>query len=204
MLFINNNNRAESSSSSSVSFESASSNKCCGESSKTGGCSKDTLGVLCGAEGRTSSGSDFQSAEDILDNVLTSAGCKEFFNSDPSILEMHHGLLLEGSPPPVYFISSPSTPVYPQVLTPGTPQELDPDIISNLAIDLASDEEHRSIQFLQSKASSSIDSGSVCRTPSDTTKNVTFNPQVITVDTICEANYSPPKPTCAIKRTTGT
>lgn len=46
MLFINNNNRAESSSSSSVSFESASSNKCCGESSKTGGCSKDTLGVL--------------------------------------------------------------------------------------------------------------------------------------------------------------
>lgn len=79
-----------------------------------------------------------------------------------------------------------------QVLTPGTPQELDPDIISNLAIDLASDEEHRSIQFLQSKASSSIDSGSVCRTPSDTTKNVTFNPQVITVDTICEANYSPP------------
>uniref|UniRef100_A0AAR5Q0G7 Diacylglycerol lipase-alpha n=1 Tax=Dendroctonus ponderosae TaxID=77166 RepID=A0AAR5Q0G7_DENPD len=192
MLFINNNNRAESSSSSSVSFESASSNKCCGESSKTGGCSKDTLGVLCGAEGRTSSGSDFQSAEDILDNVLTSAGCKEFFNSDPSILEMHHGLLLEGSPPPVYFISSPSTPVYPQVLTPGTPQELDPDIISNLAIDLASDEEHRSIQFLQSKASSSIDSGSVCRTPSDTTKNVTFNPQVITVDTICEANYSPP------------
>ncbi|XP_066255734.1 diacylglycerol lipase-alpha isoform X3 [Euwallacea similis] len=193
-LCSNNNNNTESSSSSNVSFESASSNnKCCGESSKgTGGCNKDFLNVECTFEGRTSSGSDFQSAEDILDNVLTHAGCKEFFSSDPNILEMHQELLMEGSPPPVYFISSPSTPVYPQLLSPGTPQELDPDILSNLAIDLASDDEPRTIQFHQSKSASSADSGSICRTPSDTTKNVTFNPQVITVDTICEANYSPP------------
>ncbi|CAH1129425.1 unnamed protein product [Ceutorhynchus assimilis] len=184
-LFINNNN--ESSSSSNLSFESASSsNKCC---SKTdGGCKKESLlGVGCSIEARPSSGSDFQSAEDILDNVLTSAGCKEFFNSDPNILED-----LLASPPP-YFRSSSSTPVYPQLLSPSTPQELDPDIISNLAIDLASDDVHRSIQFQPSKPSSSIDSGSVCRTPSDTIKNVTFNPQVITVDSVvCEAHYSPP------------
>ncbi|KAF7279477.1 hypothetical protein GWI33_007192 [Rhynchophorus ferrugineus] len=193
-LIVNNN--IESSSSSNLSFESASSNnKCCSTSSRqdAGNSQKNTLEVVSTRDGRTSSGSEFQSAEDILDNVLTSAGCKEFFNSDSNILEMHSDLLAEGSPPPGYFGSSPTTPIYPQILSPGSPQELDPDILSNLAIDLSMDDEHRSIQFHpSSKASSSVDSGSVCRTPSDTTKNVTFNPQVITVDTICEASYSPP------------
>ncbi|KAL1488240.1 hypothetical protein ABEB36_015195 [Hypothenemus hampei] len=188
----NNNNNNGSSSSSNISYESASSgNKCCDQSKE--GCKKDTLNIISSC-GRTSSGSDFQSAEDILDNVLTSAGCKEFFSSDPNILELHQEFLAEDSPPGVYFISSPATPVYPQLLSPGTPQELDPDIVSNLAIDLASDDEPRSIQFTTqgTKTNSSVDSGSVCRTPSDTIKNVTFNPQVITVDTICESNYSPP------------
>jgi len=65
---------------------------------------------------RTSeSGSDFQSAEEILDNVLASAGCKEFFSSDPNILDLHPDTLMEDNPQPVYFIRSASTPVYPQV-----------------------------------------------------------------------------------------
>lgn len=85
-----------------------------------------------------------------------------------------------------------------QVMSPCSPQEIDPDIISNLAIDLSLDEEHRSIHFQKapsrSQPSSSVDSGSMCRTPSDTTKNVTFNPQVITVDaTVCQPRYSPPR-----------
>lgn len=72
-------------------------------------------------------------------------------------------------------------------MSPMSPQEMDQDLISNLAIDLSLDEEHRSIQFPPSKPSSSVDSGSVCRTPSDVQKNVTFNPQVVTVDAaVCE------------------
>lgn len=83
-------------------------------------------------------------------------------------------------------------------MSPCSPQEVDQDLISNFAIDLNLDEEHRAIHFQkppsQSQQSSSVDSGSMCRTPSDTTKNVTFNPQVITVDAIiCEPRYSPPR-----------
>lgn len=80
------------------------------------------------------------------------------------------------------------------MLSPSSPQEIDPDFVSNLAIDLVSPDESRSIiQYHPNKpGSSSADSGSVCRTPSDTTKNVTFNPQVVTVDTSCEIPYSPP------------
>lgn len=84
-------------------------------------------------------------------------------------------------------------------MSPCSPSEIDQDLISNLAIDLNLDEEHRAIHIhnrrppSQSQLSSSVDSGSMCRTPSDVPKNVTFNPQVITVDpTMCE-NYSPPR-----------
>lgn len=75
----------------------------------------------------------------------------------------------------------------PQILSPSTPQEIDPDLISNLAIDLNLEEENRSIihnPILRDDSSiktNSIDSGSVCRTPSET-RNVTFNPQVINID----------------------
>lgn len=77
----------------------------------------------------------------------------------------------------------------PQVLSPSTPQEVDPDLISNLAIDLNLEEENRSIQFHPiiltkddtSTKTNSIDSGSVCRTPSEP-RNVTFNTQVFNID----------------------
>lgn len=85
-------------------------------------------------------------------------------------------------------------------MSPCSSAEIDQDLISNLAIDLNLDEEHRAIHIhsrrprSQSQFSSSVDSGSMCRTPSDVPKNVTFNPQVITVDaTVCEEQYSPPR-----------
>ncbi|XP_060532736.1 diacylglycerol lipase-alpha isoform X2 [Cylas formicarius] len=189
-LIINNNN-SESSSSSNLSFESASSsNKCCSNAQRNvpNSCHKNADIKECCA----TSESEFQSAEDILDNVLSSAGCKEFFNSESNFLDTHGDLLQDDSPPSAYFRSTSTTPAHPQLLSPSSPQDIDPDFVSNLAIDLSLDEEHRSIQFHQNKQESSVDSGSMCRTPSDTTKNVTFNPQVITVDSACETHYSPP------------
>lgn len=56
------------------------------------------------------SGSEFQSAEDILDNVLVSAGCKEFFNSDSNIIESNFDFLPENSSDSImtgYFCDSP-------------------------------------------------------------------------------------------------
>lgn len=46
------------------------------------------MSIFCSRDnGCHTSEGDFQSAEDILDNVLASAGCKDFFNSDSNILE---------------------------------------------------------------------------------------------------------------------
>ncbi|CAG9814969.1 unnamed protein product [Phaedon cochleariae] len=193
------NNNAESSSSSNLSYESASSStKCCGGRSTA----EEVCQTLeCGGTECEPSDNEFQSAEDILDNVLASAGCKEFFNSESNFLETHFDLLqeqLSDSPSVGYFGSCPTT--YPQMTSPTSPYEIDPDLISNLAIDLNLDQEHRSLHFQKpptrshSHPSSSIDSGSACRTPCDHPKNVTFNPQVVTVDaSICDPPYSPPR-----------
>lgn len=66
--------------------------------------------------GYGNSDGEFQSAEDILDNVLASAGCKEFFNSESNFLETHFDLLHEhiSESPSVSFLSH-SSSVYPQV-----------------------------------------------------------------------------------------
>lgn len=75
----------------------------------------------------------------------------------------------------------------PQILSPSTPQEIDPDLISNLAIDLNLEEENRSaihnpiLKDDSSTKGNSIDSGSVCKTPSEP-KYVTFSPQVLNID----------------------
>ncbi|XP_045466398.1 diacylglycerol lipase-alpha isoform X2 [Harmonia axyridis] len=125
---------------------------------------------------------DFQSAEDILDNVLISAGCKEFFNSTPSFLETHFDIF-EGDKqqenPKLCRLVYQSSPT---LLSPNTPEDLDQDLLSNLAIDLNLQESNRSMHIYSSK-SNSVDSGSTCRTPSDS-KNVTFNPQVINIEHI--------------------
>lgn len=86
-----------------------------------------------------------------------------------------------------------------QVLSPSSPNA-DPDLISNLAIDISLDEEHRSNYYQHSKTGSSIDSGSVCRTPSDITKNVTFNPQV-TIS--LSPSFTPPSCAAASQRAQG-
>ncbi|KAK9886536.1 hypothetical protein WA026_016811 [Henosepilachna vigintioctopunctata] len=123
---------------------------------------------------------DFQSAEDILDNVMISAGCKEFFSSTPTFLETHfdffEGEKQEDSPNLCRLVYQSS----PTLLSPNSPDEFDQDMISNLAIDLNLQESKRSMNIYNSK-SNSVDSGSTCRTPSDC-KNVTFNPQVINIE----------------------
>lgn len=151
---------------------------------------------------------DFQSAENILDSVIESAGCSDFFNSKTTFLETHFDeTMFESEQPKVEempfiltkpvlkrpnILLAPPAPRIPprqptpEVLPPPSPQpEIDPDAILNFAIDLTLDEEHRSVQFNQliadTSKSNSIDSGSACRTPSET-KFVTFNPQVINID----------------------
>lgn len=160
-----------SASSSNLSFESA----CCSHDSR----------IEEESETRNVATSDeFQSAEDILDNVMATAGCADYFNAKtPTYLETHFDEYFDEIrvEVPVAKVAPMRKTSSPLVLSPSTPQEVDPDVISNFAIDLNLDEEHRSLQFLQGSKSNSVDSGSTCRTPSDT-KNVTFNPQVINID----------------------
>ncbi|CAG9855011.1 unnamed protein product [Phyllotreta striolata] len=190
-LLVNNN--IESSSSSNISYESASSgNRCCQDTSTR---DNSCMDLHCGGQDYDPSDSEFQSAEDILDNVLASAGCKEFFNSESNILETNFDFLPD-QPQSLTIGYFGNSPVFSTVTSPCSQQEIDQDLISNLAIDLNLDEEHRAIRIQKapSQISSSVDSGSVCRTPSDITKNVTFNPEVITVDAAaCESRSSPPK-----------
>lgn len=114
---------------------------------------------------------DFQSAEDILDSVMVTAGCADFFNSKTTFLETHFD-------------------EEPQLLS--SPQDIDPDIISNFAIDLNLPQQNQSMQFNMrnqpenNSKTNSIDSGSMCRTPSEH-KNVTFNPQVINIESPIES-----------------
>lgn len=100
-----NNGSPATNSSSNLSYESAaSSNKCTS-------CDKDIPNKCCGSLDRMISGEsdEFQSAEDILDNVLVSAGCKDFFDSQKGFLETHFDLLEE--PPKTNTAGqSPSTP----------------------------------------------------------------------------------------------
>lgn len=171
------------SSSSNLSFESATSSKCC---------SQPDSRCCSGIEEETdippvNSSDEFQSAEDILENVMASAGCADYFNpKTPTYLETHFDEYFEESKTDVVPIAkiapirnkSYSSPI---VLSPSTP--IDSDVISNFAIDLNLDEEHRCSYYLQDSKPNSLDSGSTCRTPSDT-KNVTFNPQVINIDAV--------------------
>lgn len=138
------------------------------------------------------SSDDFQSVEDILDSVMQSAGCADFFNSKSTFLETHFDEAFELQNQPSQgqiTLTSPLTP---------TPTN-DPDLLSNFAIDLTLDSEHRSQASYEvattasnsnSKANS-IDSGSMCRTPSDHAKNVTFNPQVINIEELRAPQCSP-------------
>lgn len=181
-------NENSTNSSSSLSFESATSSRClesrCLEEHEEE--EEETPEKKISGES-----DDFQSAEDILDTVLISAGCADFFNTKTSYLETHFDQLFdEPSSPKVTPIMKHS----PQLLSPSTPQDVDPDVISNFAIDLNLDEVHRSMQFTQATSSktASVDSGSTCRTPSEI-KNVTFNPQVINIDTNNYCNLRSPE-----------
>lgn len=73
---------------------------------------------------------------------------------------------------------------------------MDPDMISNFAIDLNLDHKNRSAQFMQRQPdyeghqptrTESADSGRFCSTPSDV-KTVTFNPEVTSIDSCVYAH----------------
>lgn len=72
---------------------------------------------------------------------------------------------------------------------------MDPDMISNFAIDLNLDHKNRSVQFLQRQVdyeprrTESADSGRFCSTPSDV-KTVTFNPEVTSIDSCLYAPHA--------------
>lgn len=121
---------------------------------------------------------DFQSAEDILDSVMVTAGCADYFNSKTTFLETHFDDDLFQTVTKTSNLLS--------------PQNIDQDVISNFAIDLNLPQVNQSIQFnarnqqtdiiVGGSKTNSIDSGSTCcRTPSEH-KIVTFNPQVINIE----------------------
>lgn len=72
----------------------------------------------------------------------------------------------------------------PRLLSPTSPV-IDQDVISNFAIDLNLQPQNRSMQIPQpnmTKSSPSIDSGSICKTPTTSdppSKSVSFNPQLL-------------------------
>nr|XP_022907133.1 sn1-specific diacylglycerol lipase alpha isoform X1 [Onthophagus taurus] len=128
------------SSSSNLSFQSANSNK----SEKS-----ETVDVIA----KKMSSDEYQSAEEILEQVIETAGCSEFFSGAPKInLE-------------------------------------DTDVLPNFAIDLNLSIENRSEQFLQ--ISSKLATTQTFLTepkPILEVKNVTFNPEVVNIES------SPKKP----------
>lgn len=174
-------------SSSNLSFESATSSRCEEHPMES------RIQVKIPETAQTSGESDdFQSAEDILDSVIMTAGCADFFSSKPTFLETHFDECI--------FEEEPAPKPSPSILSPSTPQETDPDLISNFAIDLNLPQQHQSLQFNQrnqeTSKPNSVDSGSICRTPSEP-KNVTFNPQVINIET----SYTSRSPNCSPRRT---
>lgn len=137
---------------------------------------------------------EFQSAEEVLEHVIEKAGCAEFFSSKSTttFLETHFDEIEEiKESKPIYSIAT-LPPVAQSSLVSSL--TIDPDILSNFAIDLNLDEEHRSVQYAQLTAetskTSSIDSGNTSR-PSSEVKNVTFNPEVININS---PKISPQKP----------
>lgn len=184
-------------SSSNISFASANSSKGSNEDHSVDTTKCCNIKEECvQAEITTTSGEsdEFQSAEEALEHVIEKAGCSEFFGSKSTttFLETHFDEVEEVKE---------TKPIYSIPTLPATTQSslisnltLDPDIISNFAIDLNLDEEHRSLQYVQLTAetskTSSIDSGNTTR-PSSEVKNVTFNPEVININS---PKVSPQKP----------
>lgn len=131
--------------------------------------------VIINTSGESCGESDFQSAENILDSVMQTAGVAEFFNSNAKLfLETHFDENMFESPKKL--------------------ASDDPDILSNFAIDLQLDQQNRSTALSVSNTNSvSLDSGSVyCKTPSSD-RNVHFNPQVINIEDAGQAPPSVPK-----------
>lgn len=176
-----------------------------------------------------SNSDSFQSAENILDCETFAAKSvvqKPVYMETHFDEEIFHEITIDNTPKENPFLSSssslakpilksPTTPLgkyitslstsssrvsgSPQILSPSTPLEIDPDVMANFAMDLNLEEENRAMHFVHPVLirnddnpgkENSIDSGSICRTPSES-KNVTFNPQVINIDPKFVSRTSP-------------
>lgn len=87
----------------------------------------------------------------------------------------------------------------PQILSPSTPLEIDPDVMANFAMDLNLEEENRFKHLVHPEIlrkddnfvkENLIDSGSICKTSLES-KNVTFNPRLTNIDSKFVSRMSP-------------
>ncbi|KAF5296341.1 hypothetical protein FQA39_LY12558 [Lamprigera yunnana] len=130
-------------------------------------------------------------AEDLLEEILEYAECAEFFKSDSLLSDYGDELLEEGDDkkdstnirslelPNMMHMSS------PLILSPSS-LDIDPDVISNYAIDLNLDQEHRSLLSYQNLQTSilKVSNAGTCNGSNSPlcSKTVTFNPEVQSID----------------------
>ncbi|KAF5293080.1 hypothetical protein FQR65_LT11072 [Abscondita terminalis] len=118
-------------------------------------------------------------AEDLLEEILEYAECAEFFKSD-SLLSDYGEELLDGEN-----LDKKEKTTSPLILSPSS-LDIDPDVISNYAIDLNLDQEHRSLlsyQHLQTSILKVSQAGACNGSHSPLcSKTVTFNPDVQSID----------------------
>ncbi|XP_031330200.1 sn1-specific diacylglycerol lipase alpha isoform X2 [Photinus pyralis] len=123
-------------------------------------------------------------AEDLLEEILEYAECAEFFKSD-SLLTDYGDQLVDGDTtlklPTLRFSETSHSPL---ILSPSS-LDIDPDVISNYAIDLNLEQEHRSLLSYQNLHSSILKvQGNSCNGSNSPlcSKTVTFNPEVLSID----------------------
>ncbi|KAK4878368.1 hypothetical protein RN001_010874 [Aquatica leii] len=129
-------------------------------------------------------------AEDLLEEILEYAECAEFFKSD-SLLSDYGEELLDGDDnkkekmPSLKLPDIPTNSSSPLILSPSS-LDIDPDVISNYAIDLNLEQEHRSLLSYQNLQSSilKVSQPGTCNGSHSPlcSKTVTFNPDVQSID----------------------
>lgn len=149
----------------------------------------------CEIENVANSRKNSSLAEELLEEILEYAECAEFFNSG-SLLEAYDDKFFDNDHatnyevrdrlkiPKIRLSESPANNS-PLILSPSS-LDIDPDVISNYAIDLNLEQEHRSLLSHHNLQTSILKVGQSGRcngshTP-PCTKTVTFSPDVLSID----------------------
>lgn len=138
-------------------------------------------------------------AEELLEEILEYADCADFFKSDSSFLDGYDERLFDTESdtncdtengfkiPKIKLTKSSNTSGHsPLILSPCS-LEIDPDVISNFAIDLNLEQEHRSLLSQQNLQTSILKVSHIggynngSHTP-PCAKTVTFSPDVLSID----------------------